>query len=70
MVLTEVATQVEAVVDSDPVDTRGPVMKAMMTRSMMIRTGKRGTRDMKTSERLTYYLLQDCPLEFSLGNDD
>jgi hypothetical protein len=76
VVLTEVATQVVAEEDSDPVDTRGHVMKATMTRSTMIRTGRRGTRDMRTSERLTYYLPQDCPLmetqcmDFTLGNDD
>jgi hypothetical protein len=71
-----VATQVVAVVDSDPVDTRGPAMRAMMTRSTMIRTERRGTRDMRTSERLTYYLPLVCAcmetqcVDFSLGNDD
>ncbi len=76
MALTEVATQVVAEADSDLVDTRGPVMKAMMNRITMIRTGRRGTRDMKTSEILTYYLPQDCHImetqcmDFTLGNDD
>ena len=74
--LTEVATQGVAEADSDPVDIRGPVMRAMMNRITMIRTGRRGTRDMRTSERLTYYLPQDCPImetqcmDFILGNDD
>jgi hypothetical protein len=76
VVLTEVATQGVVEADSDPADTSGPVMKATMTRSTMIRTGRRGTRDMRMSERLTYYLPQDCSImetqcmDLSQRNDD
>ena len=51
---TKVAVAVEG---SDPVVIRGPEMRLAKTRTMMVTTGERGTRDTRTSDKLTSLLL-------------